>query len=112
MPPLKARLAQLAPHAALVHAKTYFGGGRWYSVDLDYKRIAALLRKHGYRVVSASFESAFSRTGQDFGRSPEVVYRVVLESESGTVRTGRLLMWNVLLGRPTAENFATLRNPA
>jgi sugar phosphate isomerase/epimerase len=51
------RLEQLAPHAALVHAKTYFGGGRWYSVDLDYKRIAALLRKHRYRgYVSLEFE--------------------------------------------------------
>jgi sugar phosphate isomerase/epimerase len=34
---------------ALVQAKTYFGGGRWYSLDLDYGRIAAMLREHGYR---------------------------------------------------------------
>jgi sugar phosphate isomerase/epimerase len=34
---------------ALVQAKTYFGGGRWYALDLDYGRIAALLREHGYR---------------------------------------------------------------
>jgi hypothetical protein len=59
-------------------------------------------RDYGYRVVSASFESAFSSTDDDSGRSAEVVYRVALESGSGTVRTGRLLMWNVLLGRPTA----------
>ena len=33
---------------ALVQAKTYFGGGRWYSLDLDYGRIAGMLRDHGY----------------------------------------------------------------
>ena len=30
---------------ALVQAKTYFGGGRWYALDLDYARIAAILRR-------------------------------------------------------------------
>ncbi len=42
---------------ALVQAKTYFGGGRWYELDLDYARIAALLRQHGYRGwISLEFE--------------------------------------------------------
>src|SRR5918995_737855 len=42
---------------ALVQAKTYFGGGRWYELDLDYGRIAALLRSHGYRGwISLEFE--------------------------------------------------------
>lgn len=51
------RLEKLAPRAILVHAKTYYGGGRWYSVDLDYPRIASLLRKHKYRgCVSLEFE--------------------------------------------------------
>ncbi len=41
----------------LVQAKTYFGGGRWYTLDLDYKRIAAMLRQHGYRgYISLEFE--------------------------------------------------------
>jgi sugar phosphate isomerase/epimerase len=41
----------------LVQAKTYFGGGRWYELDLDYGRIAGLLRRHGYRGwVSLEFE--------------------------------------------------------
>jgi len=26
----------LAPKAVLVQAKTYFGGGEWYSLDIDY----------------------------------------------------------------------------
>jgi len=41
----------------LVQAKTYFGGGRWYTLDLDYERIAAMLRRHGYRgYISLEFE--------------------------------------------------------
>jgi sugar phosphate isomerase/epimerase len=42
---------------ALVQAKTYYGGGRWYTLDLDYARIAALLRQHGYKGwISLEFE--------------------------------------------------------
>jgi L-ribulose-5-phosphate 3-epimerase len=51
------KLEQLAPHAVLVQAKTYFGGGLWYELDLDYPRIAKLFRKHGYKgYVSLEFE--------------------------------------------------------
>jgi sugar phosphate isomerase/epimerase len=42
---------------ALVQAKTYFGGGRWYALDLDYDRIASILAAHKYRGwVSLEFE--------------------------------------------------------
>lgn len=42
---------------ALVQAKTYFGGGRWYALDLDYARIAAILTKHDYKGwISLEFE--------------------------------------------------------
>ncbi len=42
---------------ALVQAKTYFGGGRWYALDLDYGRIASILKSHGYRGwISLEFE--------------------------------------------------------
>ncbi|WP_165063507.1 sugar phosphate isomerase/epimerase family protein [Paludisphaera rhizosphaerae] len=41
----------------LVQAKTYFGGGRWYSLDLDYARIAKILNDHDYRGwISLEFE--------------------------------------------------------
>lgn len=51
------KLEQLAPEAVLVQAKTYFGGGLWYTLDLDYDRIAGLLRKHNYRgYISLEFE--------------------------------------------------------
>jgi len=51
------RLEQLAPQTVLVQAKTYYGGGQWYSLDLDYPRIADILRKHQYRgYISLEFE--------------------------------------------------------
>jgi sugar phosphate isomerase/epimerase len=51
------KLEKLAPQAVYVQAKTYYGGGLWYSLDLDYDRIAALLRKHAYcGYVALEFE--------------------------------------------------------
>ena len=44
-----AGLAKLAPHAVIVQAKTYYGGGEWYTLDLDYPRIAGILRKAGFQ---------------------------------------------------------------
>jgi sugar phosphate isomerase/epimerase len=41
-------IEKLAPHASIVQAKTYYGGGEWYTLDLDYKRIAGILRKAGF----------------------------------------------------------------
>jgi sugar phosphate isomerase/epimerase len=43
------QMEALAPHAVLVQAKTYFGGGEWYSLDIDYARVADILRKANYR---------------------------------------------------------------
>ncbi len=51
------KLAKCAPKAALVQAKTYFGGGLWYTLDLDYPRIAKILRDAKYRgYISLEFE--------------------------------------------------------
>ena len=51
------RLELLAPKAVLVQTKTYYGGGLWYTLDLDNDRIANLLRKHRYRgFISLEFE--------------------------------------------------------
>lgn len=41
-------IEKLAPKATIVQAKTYHGGGEWYTLDLDYPRIAAILRKHNF----------------------------------------------------------------
>lgn len=43
------KLAAIAPKTVFVQAKTYPGGGEWYTLDLDYRRIAALLRAVNYR---------------------------------------------------------------
>jgi len=51
------KLEMIAPKTVFVQAKTYQGGGEWYTLDLDYKRIAGMLRKvnyHGY--ISLEFE--------------------------------------------------------
>lgn len=51
------RLALMAPRTILVQAKTYYGGGLWYTLDLDYKRIAKIFRDAGYKgFVSLEFE--------------------------------------------------------
>jgi len=51
------KLEQMADGLCLVQAKTYYGGGIWYALELDYPRIAAMLRKHNYHgFVSLEFE--------------------------------------------------------
>ena len=51
------KLEAIAPKTVFVQAKTYYGGGLWYTLDLDYTRIAAILRKQNYRGwVSLEFE--------------------------------------------------------
>jgi L-ribulose-5-phosphate 3-epimerase len=51
------KLEQIAPETVLVQTKTYYGGGLWYTLDLDYERIARLLAKHKYTGwVSLEFE--------------------------------------------------------
>jgi L-ribulose-5-phosphate 3-epimerase len=51
------KLERIAPRAVFVQAKTYYGGGEWYTLDLDYKRIAAILAKANYNgYVSLEFE--------------------------------------------------------
>jgi sugar phosphate isomerase/epimerase len=42
------QIEKLAPYATIVQAKTYYGGGEWYTLDLDYKRIAGILRKANF----------------------------------------------------------------
>ncbi len=51
------RMASSSVPLALVQAKTYYGGGRWYALDLDYGRIASILHRHNYRGwISLEFE--------------------------------------------------------
>jgi sugar phosphate isomerase/epimerase len=51
------RLAQLAADTVLLQAKTYYGGGSWYTLDLDYARIAKIMREAKYQGwVSLEYE--------------------------------------------------------
>jgi len=51
------KLERIAPKTFFVQAKTYFGGGEWYTLELDYKRVAAILAKVNYSgYVSLEFE--------------------------------------------------------
>jgi sugar phosphate isomerase/epimerase len=43
------KLAAIAPKTVYVQAKTYVGGGEWYTLDLDYARIARILGAAGYQ---------------------------------------------------------------
>lgn len=51
------KLEQISSKTVFVQAKTYYGGGEWYTLDLDYGRIAQILTAanyHGY--VSLEYE--------------------------------------------------------
>jgi sugar phosphate isomerase/epimerase len=51
------KLKMIAPKTVYVQAKTYYGGGEWYTLDLDYKRIAKILDEAGYTgFVSSEYE--------------------------------------------------------
>jgi L-ribulose-5-phosphate 3-epimerase len=51
------KLRLIAPKTVFVQAKTYYGGGEWYTLDLDYRKIARILADVNYRgYVSLEFE--------------------------------------------------------
>ncbi len=51
------RLSQLADKTVLLQAKTYYGGGRWYTLDLDYNKISDIMHQAGYKGwISLEFE--------------------------------------------------------
>ncbi len=47
----------MAPQTVYVQAKTYYGGGTWYTLDIDYHRVARILREANYQgYISLEFE--------------------------------------------------------
>ena len=51
------KLKMIAPKTVYVQAKTYYGGGEWYTLDLDYARIAKILSDVGYTgYISSEYE--------------------------------------------------------
>jgi len=51
------KLEMCAPQTVFMQAKTYYGGGLWYTLDLDYPRIGRIMKKAGFKgYVSLEFE--------------------------------------------------------
>jgi L-ribulose-5-phosphate 3-epimerase len=51
------QLKELADMTILMQAKTYYGGGKWYTLELDYPRIGEIMRNAGYKgYISLEFE--------------------------------------------------------
>jgi len=51
------KIEMIAPKTVFMQAKTYYGGGLWYTLNLDYPRIARIMRRYNYRgYVSLEFE--------------------------------------------------------
>ena len=63
-------IEKLAPHASIVQAKTYYGGGEWYTLDLDYKRIAGILRKAKLQGVGVAGDGREGRSGDSGAEEP------------------------------------------
>ena len=40
---------RLIKHATIIQAKTYYGGGHYYDLDLDYTRLGQIMRKANYK---------------------------------------------------------------
>lgn len=52
-----AQLEAMAERAFFVQAKTYYGGGQWYELDIDYPAVAKMLHKNDYHGwISLEFE--------------------------------------------------------
>ncbi len=51
------KLKMIAPKTVFVQAKTYYGGGEWYALDLDYAKIAKILADVNYNgYIALEFE--------------------------------------------------------
>ena len=51
------QFAVMAPETVFVQAKTYYGGGKWYTLEIDYERVGKILRNADFSgYVSLEFE--------------------------------------------------------
>lgn len=56
------KIASVIPECAFVSCKTYQGGGRWYTLDLDYDRIFKIFYDANYRgYITLEFEGKGDR---------------------------------------------------
>ncbi|HIE14437.1 TPA: sugar phosphate isomerase/epimerase [Candidatus Bathyarchaeota archaeon] len=59
------QLKAIAPYTVMVHAKTYFGGGEWYTIEIDYDRVFEMLKEAMFKGwISLEYEGKENpRTG-------------------------------------------------
>lgn len=51
------QIEMMASETVLIQAKTYYGGGTWYTLDIDYDEVAKIFHDAGYEgYVSIEFE--------------------------------------------------------
>lgn len=76
-------IKQVSPFAVLVHAKTYFGGGEWYSLDIDYSKVAEILKAVNFRgYISIEFEGKENaETGVE--KSARLLREVLIKTKAG-----------------------------
>lgn len=73
------KLEMIAPQTKFVQAKTYYGGGEWYTLDLDYPRIVKILQKVNYQgYISIEFEG--KETGELGAKKSVEVLRKALNT--------------------------------
>jgi sugar phosphate isomerase/epimerase len=78
------KLRQIAPETVLVHAKTYYGGGEWYTLELDYAKIADMLADVGFQgYVSIEFEGR-EDAHSGVPKSVEMLRRAFGKGSTGT----------------------------
>ena len=99
-------ITTLAPYASIVQAKTYYGGGEWYTLDLDYKRIAGILRNAGLCRMGVPRDGRQREPGD--GRAEELRAAARRVRVRGPLVTRshlcRLLLFAVLVGMPAAAH--------
>src|SRR5690606_1667032 len=82
------KLERVAPYADFVQAKTYYGGGEWYTLDLDYKRIVQILEAAGFEgYISIEFEG--KEKPESGVRKSVALLREALGAYSAAVRLSR-----------------------
>ncbi len=53
----EAQMELLAPKTCLLQAKTYYGGGKWYTLTINYPQIGEMMRRYNYKgYISLEFE--------------------------------------------------------
>jgi L-ribulose-5-phosphate 3-epimerase len=74
-------MEKVAPHVWLAHAKTYFGGGTVYTLELDYARIFRILRNAGWSGYCSLEMEGFEDASTAVPKSVEMLRAAWAEAE-------------------------------